>query len=305
MGGSLNILGVTNNGDITSVKEGLRIGDGEIVWSSTQTCDVVAGVDIILAIVFSRHILEPGIQRLTNCINNEANSPELLHIDHIAAVEQKGWLMHAIINLLKIQILELIPLGQDTDSMSSLGSFIGIPGDNHLCESSRAQWLKVNWMVPIELVHSKITLNLILCHLGIIDADRCLIAKQTFADIYGGSLPRITCVFLERKTEHSNFFSRNSVKHGGDHPVHKSALLIVIDLDDLLPVIGNLRKTIALTDDLIVNTLTIVGQDFLNSLSSLHRDCRFLDHNLIRLGHISDHAGCTLPVGKISSLPCT
>nr|CAB3482653.1 unnamed protein product [Digitaria exilis] len=110
--------------------------------------------------------------------------------------------------------------------MGTLGGLIRIPDHAHLLHSRGACRLQVHWVVPVELIHGEVPLNLILSNLGIVDADLSLVTQQTLAHINGRGLPGVTSVLLEGKTKNGDLLSSNSVEHGGHNTVHKPALLM-------------------------------------------------------------------------------
>jgi hypothetical protein len=82
----------------------------------------------------------------------------------------------------------------------------------------------------------------------LVDADLGLVAKKALAHVDGRGLPGVTGVLLEGEPEDGDLLAGHGVEHGRHHTVHKPALLVVVDLDHLLPVVGNLRQPVALTD---------------------------------------------------------
>jgi hypothetical protein len=91
--------------------------------------------------------------------------------------------------------------------MRPLGSFIRIPGNRDLFHCGWAHWLQVDWVVPIKFVHGDVTLDLILSHLRVVDANLGLVSKKTLADINGGSFPCVSPVsFLNAKPSTAIFF---------------------------------------------------------------------------------------------------
>jgi hypothetical protein len=103
-------------------------------------------------------------------------------------------------------------------------------------------------VIPIELVHRQVPLDLVLCHLGVVDADLGLVTEKALAHVNGRGLPGVTGVLLEGKPEDGDLLVGHGVEHGRHHAVHEPALLVVVDLDHLLPVVGNLGQAVALAD---------------------------------------------------------
>nr|GMD37573.1 Os03g0757950 [Ipomoea batatas] len=236
---------------------------------------------------------------LPNAVNYEPDLSQLLHIHDVPPIEHERWLLHAVEDFLEIERSELVPLGENAEPVSVLGCLVSVPRDAHLLHGGGAHRL-----------------------------------QQPLADVDGGGFPRVARVFLESESENGYLLARDRVEHRGHDAVHESALLVVIHLNHLFPVVCNFCQTIALTDvnqistddSVLWNPMSInvpegvdrllppggvppsnkhtVGlkKDLLNCLGCLHWDSRFLDNNLVGLGHIRYHSSSALPVGKISSL---
>uniref|UniRef100_J3LDJ5 Uncharacterized protein n=1 Tax=Oryza brachyantha TaxID=4533 RepID=J3LDJ5_ORYBR len=172
--------------------------------------------------------------------------------------------------------------------MGSLGGFICIPDHAHLLKRGRASWLQVHRVVPVELAHGEVPLDLILSDLWVIDADLSLVTQQAMAHINGRCLPGVTGVLLERKAKDGDLLAGDSVEHGGHDTVDKPALLVVIDLDDLLPVVGHFREAIALADvHKIQDVLLETGATKANtSVQEPGADPGVLPHSVSHLRHI-------------------
>jgi len=82
---------------------------GLAICDSTTTCP--ESLQNMQVLCHSRHVLQPGIQWLTNGVNNKANLPQLINIHYITSIKNKSRLLHIIIDLLVIKSFELIPLG--------------------------------------------------------------------------------------------------------------------------------------------------------------------------------------------------
>ncbi|KAG6550263.1 hypothetical protein Mapa_008223 [Marchantia paleacea] len=108
--------------------------------------------------------------------------------------------------------------------------------------------LQVLGVVPLELVHGKISPDLVLCHLRVVDAQKSLVSKKSVAYIDSRSFSGVTSVFLECESENGDLLSGHGVEHGRHNAPDEASLLVVIDLHYLLPVIGHLHEPVALTD---------------------------------------------------------
>ena len=147
-----------------------------------------------------------------------------------------------------IQLLELVPLGDDTDAVGILAGLVGVPHHGHLLERRGALRLQVLGMVPVEFVHGQVALNLVFSDLGVIDAEQGLVAQQAMADVDGGGFSRVARVLLEGESQHGDLFPGDGVEHGRHHALHESRLLVVIDRHDLFPVVGDFGEAVALAD---------------------------------------------------------
>ena len=68
------------------------------------------------SVPFRRH--DEGINRLTNCVNDETNLSELRVIQDETTIEHEGRLLHHGINMLPVVRLELIPLSHNAHGVS-------------------------------------------------------------------------------------------------------------------------------------------------------------------------------------------
>ncbi|KAL4584100.1 hypothetical protein LXL04_008690 [Taraxacum kok-saghyz] len=100
-----------------------------------------------------RHVLQPSIQWLPNRVDDEPNLPQLIGLHHVPPVKHKRRFWHTLVNLPVIQRLELIPLRQYAEPMSTLRRRICIRLHAHLIHRARVYRLQVHRMVPVKLVH--------------------------------------------------------------------------------------------------------------------------------------------------------
>jgi hypothetical protein len=234
------------------------------------------------------HVLEPGVERLADGVDDEADLPQLLGVDDVAAVEDEGGLLHVVEDLLVVQGLELVPLGQDAQPVGALGGLVRVPHAAHLLHSRRARRLQVHRVVPVELVHGQVPLDLVLRHLGVVDADLGLITQQALADIDGRGLPGVAGVLLESEAEDGDLLAGDGVEHGRHDAVHEPALLVVVDLDHLLPVVGHLGQAIALADVHQVQDVLLEARptEPNTGVQELGANPRVLAHGVSHLSHI-------------------
>ncbi|TVU44955.1 hypothetical protein EJB05_04419, partial [Eragrostis curvula] len=234
------------------------------------------------------HVLEPGVEGLADGVDDEADLPELLGVDDVAAIEDEGWLLHVVEELLVVQGLELVPLGQDAQTVGALGGLVRVPDAAHLLHRSGARRLQVHRVVPVELVHGQVPLDLVLRHLGVVDADLGLVTQETLADVDGRGLPGVTGVLLEGEAEDGDLLAGHGVEHGGHDAVDEAALLVVVDLDHLLPVVGHLGQAVALADvHQVQNVLLEAGATKANTgVQELGANPGVLAHGVSHFRHI-------------------
>mmetsp|Transcript_24272 Transcript_24272/g.47395 ORF Transcript_24272/g.47395 Transcript_24272/m.47395 type:complete len:431 (-) Transcript_24272:11-1303(-) len=124
--------------------------------------------------------------------------------------------------------------------MSSLGSLVRVGLDlNAFLEfPSRSQGLVV---VEVEL-------NLFLFNLRVVDGDLGALSKKVLGDVHGGGLTSISSILFEGESKEGDLLTRDGVEHGLDHLPGEAVLLVVVDLDNLVPVLRDLLKTEALAE---------------------------------------------------------
>ena len=80
----------------------------------------------------------PGVSSLldalaaANGLDLEADLAELVRINEETAIEDERGLVHALVDLLPVDLLELLPLGGDDDSLSALAGLEGGGADGNL-----------------------------------------------------------------------------------------------------------------------------------------------------------------------------
>ena len=67
--------------------------------------------------------------------------------------------------------------------------------------------------------------------LGVKDVEVSLVAQEALADINGWRLTSVPSVLFEGKAKNGNLLARDGVEHGLYHALHKTLLLVVVDLD--------------------------------------------------------------------------
>ena len=72
-----------------------------------------------------------------------------------------------------------------------------------------------------------------------------LFLQQSPGDEKGRALPCVARVGLEGEAQQADLFGGQRVEHGFEHRHRETVLLVFVDFDDALPVIGHLVETIA------------------------------------------------------------
>lgn len=167
-------------------------------------------------------LLQEGVQRLAQGIHNEANLPQSLVVEDVAAIKDEGRLLHLVVDLLVVVVPEDVPLSEDADGMCTINSSIRrLSHTDILQDVGRA--LAVVGPVPFELGGAHVTENLIRGNLRIKDGDMGTIANQALAHINGRSLTSVTSVLLEGKAIDGNLLPGDGVEHSRDDTLHEPA----------------------------------------------------------------------------------
>ena len=103
----------------------------------------------------------------------------------ISAVKDEGRLEHAVVDFLEVEILELVPLGEDSHGMGSITSFYGALHHNEVGIGSRAK---------------NIGTDLLFTDLRVVDVNLGSLGKEVAADGDGCSLAGVVGVLLEGET---------------------------------------------------------------------------------------------------------
>ncbi len=190
-------------------------------------------------------ILHPWIKRFADGVHDEADLAKRFHVQYVAPVEDESGFLHVVVDALVVQLLELVPFRDDANCVCIFRRLVRVPHHAHLLEGSRALWLQMLRVIPVEFVHCEIPLHLILCNLRVVDAQKSFVAQKAVADVDCWGFPCIACVLLECEPQNGDLLAGDSVEHGGNHALHESRLLVVVDLHYLFPVVCDLGKAIA------------------------------------------------------------
>lgn len=179
---------------------------------------------------------------LTDVIDLKADLLELGVVEDVTSIEDEGGLHHALVDGLVVVVLELVPLGHDDDGMSIATGFDGVLDDgDHIVESGVG--LGVDMAGVVEL-HEHGGLR----DLGIVHDDSGLLVEEVLGDVGGSGLTGVTSVLLEGEAEHADLLAVDGIEHGVDDVLSEAALLVVVDLDDVEPVLGDLVEAVVLAE---------------------------------------------------------
>jgi len=142
-------------------------------------------------------------------------------IEDIPAVENKGGLDHGIMDFLIVQMPVKIPFRDDGNRMGTGGSLVGI------FDKMDFPGIGILQIDPG-----------ILQGFGVRDHDLGIFFQQPPGNRHRRRLTRISRVGLERKPEKAYPLVGQGVEHGMDHVPKKAILLVFIDPDDPLQIIG-------------------------------------------------------------------
>lgn len=71
-------------------------------------------------------LLDKGVKGLSKSIYNEANLPELLMIQQVAAIKDESGLHHSTVDSLVVILLELIPLSEYSQTVCIIAGLIWV-----------------------------------------------------------------------------------------------------------------------------------------------------------------------------------
>ena len=147
--------------------------------------------------------------------------------EDVATVEEECGLEHAVVDLLEVEILELVPLGENGNGMGSITGFHGGLDDDEIGVGSGAEDLGADLLFP---------------DLRIVDNDLGPFGEKVAADGDGGCLAGVVGVLLEGKSQNADVLAVDGVEEVADDAAAKACLLPVVDLHHALPVGGDLGK---------------------------------------------------------------
>mmetsp|Transcript_142105 Transcript_142105/g.441898 ORF Transcript_142105/g.441898 Transcript_142105/m.441898 type:complete len:385 (-) Transcript_142105:296-1450(-) len=158
----------------------------------------------------------------------EAHPVEAVVVQHVSAVEDECGLHHNLVELAVVVLLELVPLREHHDGVRTLH---GLLRRRHEVELA---------LVDGDVVVAILRDGILDLDLGVIDVDVGPVLHQHVADREGGRLADVARVLLEGEAEDGNLLLHDGVEERLDDARREARLLVVVHVDDLLPVAGHL-----------------------------------------------------------------
>ena len=90
--------------------------------------------------------------------------------------------------------------------------------------------------------------HLLLRDLGVVHQAGGAVLHEAAAHVNGGRLPGVSGVLLEREAQDGDVLVADGVEHAGDDAPHEAVLLVVVDGNHALPVLGHLLEALGLAD---------------------------------------------------------
>ena len=163
----------------------------------------------------------------------EADFAEGFEVEDVAAVKDEGGLEHLVEDCLVIEFGEFIPLSENSDSMGAVAGLFG---------------RRVGVHSGMIFGDSDVGADLLVGHFGVVNMNLGLFVEKVAADVDRGRLAGVVGVFFEGEAEEGDLLARNGVKEGGDYPFDKALALVVVHLDDLLPVFRDFGEAVVLAE---------------------------------------------------------
>ena len=194
-------------------------------------------------------LLDERVERLPDSVHDEPDLPQPRVVEHVAPVEHERGLDHRRVDLLKVQPLELVPLGHDAQRVRAPAGLEGRADDLDVTRARR-RGAGVGArgpgpaarVVPRERLEVQVLVDLRLGDLGVEHGQQRPVRQQALADVDRGGLARVSRVLLEREAEDGDALPGDGVEHRLDHAADEPLFLVVVDGDDRVPVLCDLRQ---------------------------------------------------------------
>lgn len=170
-----------------------------------------------------------GFRFFPDRVDIESDFIEFVHIEQIAAIEDKGRFLHQIENLTIIQFLKTLLVSHDGQGMSPrhrvvrIGAIGDVAPPRQLGQDGRcpALWDRESGYAPVPPATT---------------------GRRPALESHG-----ISGIRLECEPQQSDFLVGNCIKHGTEHIPYKSAGLKIIHPDDLFPILCYFGKAVIFT----------------------------------------------------------
>ena len=116
----------------------------------------------------------------------EANFAKGFEVEDVAAVEDKGWLEHFVVDRLEVEFSELVPLSENGYGVGVVTGF----GRRGVSVNS-----------GMVFGNADVGTDLFVGNLGVVNVDLGLFVEEIAADVNGRRFPGIVGVFLEGESE--------------------------------------------------------------------------------------------------------
>jgi hypothetical protein len=132
----------------------------------------------------------------------------------------------------------------------------------------------IEWQ--IELRVAQLEPELLLLHFRIVDAQKGALVEQKLANVNGGGLARVARVLLEREAKHGDALAVERVEEPRRDEIGEAFLLVVVDANHLVPVLGHLLEvqTLAQVDQVVDVLLEAAAAEAHARLEELVADAR-------------------------------
>ena len=163
----------------------------------------------------------------------EADVAECFEVEDVAAVKEEGGLEHLVEDGLVIEFGKLVPLSENSDSMGLVAGLFG---------------RRVGVHSGMIFGDSDVGADLLVGHFGVVNMNFGLFVEKVAADVNRGGFASVVGVFFEGEAEEGDLLARDGVKEGGDYPFNEALALVVVHLDDLLPVFRDFGEAVVLAE---------------------------------------------------------
>jgi hypothetical protein len=145
-------------------------------------------------------------------------------------VEDKGGLVHRVVDLLPVQGLEFVPLGSNNNSVGTVTCGFGSLGDLDVL---------LNGLGGDLSVVSQVEHDSRLGNFGVVDADVGSFSSEVVDQSNSRGFSSVSGVLLESETKNGNFLASDGVEHGVNDLLGESVLLVFVHFNDSVPVLGH------------------------------------------------------------------